>query len=194
MWLSEALASPQARRGREGRCRGSQPGARSSLDGAAASPLQLPVACLSYFKKSKVPDNREGLFWMWSLDSMECYITSVVTQPCKSSSKTARPRNTNDSKIAVVLGLVLGYHLSPGSRSTFQEATTGTDLTLNLFEAPLCLLLLLIFILSFFHFVSYFLSFNLDLVLPPFLFTHHHSIFLCIKLDFQTFVFLLKKR
>lgn len=82
MWLSEALASPQARRGREGRCRGSQPGARSSLDGAAASPLQLPVACLSYFKKSKVPDNREGLFWMWSLDSMECYITSVVTQPC----------------------------------------------------------------------------------------------------------------
>lgn len=61
---------------------------------------------------------------------------------CLSSPKTARPRNINDCKnygpvIAVVLGLVLGYRPSPGRQTTFQEATTGTDSPLNLFEAPL---------------------------------------------------------
>lgn len=37
----------------------------------------------------------------------------------------------------MVLGLVLGYRPSPGRQTTFQEATTGTDSPLNLFEAPL---------------------------------------------------------
>lgn len=45
--------SPQ----REGRCRGSLPRALCSQAGPAASPLQPPVACLSFSKKSKVPDN-----------------------------------------------------------------------------------------------------------------------------------------
>lgn len=86
MWLSGVLASPRARRGREGGALqrlaapcSVQPGWDCCLSTAASCNLSV----FFYEKQSNRQRSVwEGLFWMWSLESTVCYITAVVTQPC----------------------------------------------------------------------------------------------------------------
>lgn len=73
MWLSGALASLQARRGREGRCRGLLPCAQCSRAGDASFSLQAPVACLSFSKKS----TRQESLWEGLNPSLLDMVTRV---------------------------------------------------------------------------------------------------------------------